>query len=261
MINKDTPSDRKMPRITIITVVYNGEDVLEKTIQSVINQKYENIEYIIVDGCSTDSSIDIILKYEEKIDCWISEKDSGIYDAMNKGIKLAAGEWLNFMNAGDVFFDLDVIKDIEFHNNDIGVIYGATNLCYGCNHEKIIKPQNTDHKKTMPFIHQSCFVRTGLMKRYLFDDQNFKLLADKNFFLYISNKGVKYKEIDRIISSCDAYGASSEFSFRKEYEHIVIGYKFNNFFLIPYIAKFPIRVIKHLLKKTISKDTLNRFRK
>jgi glycosyltransferase involved in cell wall biosynthesis len=89
----------------VVTVVYNGETDLEETILSVLTQTYENIEYIIVDGASTDRTLDIIKKYEGRIDCWISEKDNGIYDAMNKGVALASGERINFMNAGDRFWE------------------------------------------------------------------------------------------------------------------------------------------------------------
>jgi cellulose synthase/poly-beta-1,6-N-acetylglucosamine synthase-like glycosyltransferase len=90
------------PLISIVTVVYNGEAFLEETILSVINQAYDNVEYIIIDGGSTDRTIDIIKKYEDKLDYWISESDDGIYDAMNKGIDLVTGEWVNFVNSSDV---------------------------------------------------------------------------------------------------------------------------------------------------------------
>ena len=89
------------PTISIITVSYNSKNVIEETILSVINQTYEKIEYIIIDGGSTDGTIDIIKKYENQITHWISEPDFGIYDAMNKGIGLANGNWVNFMNCGD----------------------------------------------------------------------------------------------------------------------------------------------------------------
>ena len=91
------------PLVTIITVVFNGEAYLEETIQSVINQTYDNVEYIIIDGGSTDGTLDIIKKYENQIDYWISEKDHGIYDAFNKGISLAQGTLVGIQNADDYF--------------------------------------------------------------------------------------------------------------------------------------------------------------
>ena len=91
------------PLITIITVAYNAVKDIENTILSVLNQTYPNIEYIIIDGGSTDGTLDIIKKYEDKISYWVSEPDKGIYDAMNKGTLKATGVWLNFMNAGDTF--------------------------------------------------------------------------------------------------------------------------------------------------------------
>ena len=114
------------PKISVITVVYNDKEGLEKTIQSVLSQTYGNVEYIVVDGRSTDGTVDVIKKYEQEIDIWVSEPDEGIYDAMNKGIKMASGEWLNFMNAGDVFYDENVlfkafsidIKNKEFMYSD-----------------------------------------------------------------------------------------------------------------------------------------------
>lgn len=97
-------------KLSVITVVYNGEAFLEDTIKSIINQTYENIEYIVIDGASTDGTLNIIKKYEDKIDYWVSESDLGIYDAMNKGIDVASGEFINFLNAGDRFVDEHVWK-------------------------------------------------------------------------------------------------------------------------------------------------------
>lgn len=91
--------------ISVVTVSYNAVATIEQTLLSVINQTYPNIEYIIIDGGSTDGTVDIIKKYADEIVYWISEPDKGIYDAMNKGIKKANGEWINFINAGDSYYD------------------------------------------------------------------------------------------------------------------------------------------------------------
>ena len=85
--------------VTVVTVVFNDAEHIEETINSVINQTYDNVEYLVIDGGSTDGTLDILGKYDDQIDYWVSESDKGIYDAMNKGIDLATGEWLNFMNS------------------------------------------------------------------------------------------------------------------------------------------------------------------
>ena len=98
------------PMISIITVVFNGEKYLEQTIQSVINQTYDNVEYILIDGGSTDGTVDIIKKYGVQIDYWISESDSGIYDAWNKGLSLATGDIIGFCNADDFYEQTTLVK-------------------------------------------------------------------------------------------------------------------------------------------------------
>ena len=107
--------ERNNPLISVVTVSYNAVSVIEQTIFSVINQTYPNVEYIIIDGGSTDGTVDIIKKYADKITYWVSEPDKGIYDAMNKGIELATGEWINFMNAGDSFYSFSILELIFGH--------------------------------------------------------------------------------------------------------------------------------------------------
>ena len=106
-----------MLKITFITVCYNAIDTLEKTILSIINQTYPNIEYIIIDGASTDGTVDIIKKYEHKLSYWISEPDKGIYDAMNKGLKRATGDYINFMNADDILLHIPY-EELKLISND-----------------------------------------------------------------------------------------------------------------------------------------------
>ena len=121
------------PLITVVTVVYNGVEFLEKTILNVLGQDYPNIDYIIIDGGSTDGTLDIIRKYEDKISKWISEPDQGIYDAMNKGIKLATGEWINFMNAGDYFYEKETLYKVfggSERYDGVDILYGNTEYDY-----------------------------------------------------------------------------------------------------------------------------------
>ncbi len=174
------------PLISIITVVFNGEKYLEQTIQSVINQSYDNVEYIIVDGGSTDGTVDIIKKYEEQIDYWVSEEDEGIYDAMNKGIKVFKGDYINFLNAGDSFVNKDVLNDI-FNNNDnyADVIYGAISLRdYNMKFITYVNPKkftkfNLMFWGTGTLCHQAMFVNKNIVVDY---SLNYKLKGELNWY-------------------------------------------------------------------------------
>ncbi|MDD4777380.1 MAG: glycosyltransferase family 2 protein [Fermentimonas sp.] len=115
-----------MKKLSIITVTFNAEQTLERTLRSVSSQSYPDIEHIIVDGKSTDSTIDLVHKYENDKLKWISEPDNGLYDAMNKGIKMATGNYLCFLNAGDTFFAEDTVELIMLSNSSADIIYGET---------------------------------------------------------------------------------------------------------------------------------------
>ena len=163
------------PLISIITVVYNDIDSIEKTISSVLSQTYTNIEYIVIDGNSTDGTVEIINKYDNQISYWISEDDKGIYDAMNKGILNVNGEWINFMNSGDFFYDNDVISKIFTEEKDyenVSIIYGDHQI-RRLEHSEIFKALPLHlFWKCMPFSHQSMFIKTELMKINLYDLTN-----------------------------------------------------------------------------------------
>ena len=172
-----------LPTLTVITVVRNCVDIIESTILSVINQSYSNIEYIIIDGKSTDGTIDIIKKYEDKISFWTSEEDAGIYDAMNKGISNANGKFVNFMNAGDVFINVNICKLIadQILKNDFNVIYGDVVARSDINNSEILvraKPLNKIWAGII-FCHQSAFIKLSNLKETPFD-LKFKIVADFN---------------------------------------------------------------------------------
>lgn len=198
------------PLVSIITVVYNGEKYLEETILNVINQSYDNVEYIIIDGGSTDGTLDIIKKYENMIDYWVSEKDAGIYDAMNKGIDLVSGEWINFMNAGDKFYNKRTLLEI-FNKNyfleDIKIIYGDLNIDYGTHMNKLKAKTLNYLYKGMVFSHQSCFVESDYHKNNKFELQ-YKIASDFNLIYNAYLEKNIFKYINSTISTIIPYGLS-----------------------------------------------------
>lgn len=186
------------PKISVITVVYNDKEGLEKTIQSVLSQTYDNIEYIIVDGGSTDGSVDIIKKYQNRIGKWISEPDEGIYDAMNKGVGLSSGEWLNFMNAGDVFCDNKVL-DCIFEKNMpeyIQFIYSDYWLEGADKKEKFLRIANRD---IGTILHQSSIYRKQLHEKYgLYLITHPYTVSDLLFFLSVPSEN--FYKTSKVIS-------------------------------------------------------------
>lgn len=181
-------------KITVVTVCYNAGAELEETIISVLNQDYPDLEYIIIDGGSTDGSIDIIHKYADRLAYLVSEPDKGIYDAMNKGIAAATGDYINFMNAGDRFASNDVISCI-FSNldKDTGVIYG--DVFYKINggqERRKPRPLNKLWQRAS-ICHQAAFIRNIPGKTKY--NTKYKIAADHDLFCqlyYIDNWQFKY---------------------------------------------------------------------
>lgn len=204
-----------MEKITIITVTYNCEKVIEETILNVLSQDYTNIEYIIVDGASTDGTLDILNKYKDKLSKIVSEPDKGVYDAMNKAAKLAKGEWVNFMNAGDTFVSCDVVtKLFEKDHSQAGVVFGDT-ISVNRNVEFPIRYNvNWWRHKYMPSCHQSIFVRRDVLLRYPFntayhiaaDIDSFKRMkSDKIIFDYAPVFVARYDTTEGISQNPNEY--------------------------------------------------------
>lgn len=252
-MNSQKKSYDNKPLISIITVVYNGEKHLEETILSVLNQTYDNIEYIIIDGGSTDGTVEIIKKYEERIDYWVSERDSGIYDAMNKGIDVVSGEWINFMNVGDSFFD-DNVLDVVFTKNkfeNIDVIYGNHKVVYP-NKTRIAEAGSMrDIWKGSQFCHQSSFIYSTFHKSKRYNICN-KIGADFEFFYTAFKNGAKFGYVDVVMTNYAAGGISDV----KRVESVVERWNIidksikTNFYYIWLIIK---EMLKHQIKKLIKK--------
>lgn len=162
-----------MAKISIITVTFNCQGTIESTINSILMQDFSNFELIIIDGASTDGTLNVINKYKSRIKCIVSEPDNGIFDAMNKGIERATGDFVLFMNSGDTFVNNHVLSLINF-DKEYGVIYG--NMVINFRNKKLeCKPEpffkSKDYIKTMGICHQCIFVRTDLAKHYKFSQE------------------------------------------------------------------------------------------
>jgi glycosyltransferase involved in cell wall biosynthesis len=207
-------SARNKPLISIITVVFNGSETIESTIQSVLCQSYLDIEFVVVDGKSTDDTLSTLQKYETKIDVLVSEPDQGIYDAMNKGIAKASGDWLLFLNAGDHFYDNSTIeKFVNFLeiNRSYELIFGDV---------FIINKDGTKYigylKNNIPFLirkmicHQCIFYSKEIFSRIGLFDTKYRLSADFEHLLRVKYGGLRIAKIPEIIVRYKLDGISAE---------------------------------------------------
>jgi glycosyltransferase involved in cell wall biosynthesis len=219
-------------KISIITPTFNSAETLETTILSVLNQTYKNIEYIIIDGASTDKTLEIVADYQKKIPLTlISEPDRGLYDAMNKGVKSAHGDWILFLNSDDYFYSPDsLLKVRPYLDDDADIVYGATEFRYA-NFGSVRPPRPmSDLWKKMPFNHQSSLTRRSWLLRHPFDLE-YHLAADYDFLIYAYKNGANFREADVVISSFGSGGASTKYQGQaiREYEIILKRYKLSNY--------------------------------
>lgn len=194
-------------KLSIITVNYNDAEGLEHTIRSVTSQTFRDFEFIVIDGGSTDNSVDIIKKYEKQIDFWVSEKDGGIYPGMNKGLKQAKGEYVNFMNGGDRYHSPDVLENIFRLKTNADIITGT--------HAGSPHPNVGEGGVTMLDLytgaidHQASFIRREIAIRHPYDEK-YRIVSDWKFFieaLIIDNCSFYYTDI--IVVDVDMTGISN----------------------------------------------------
>lgn len=206
-----------MLSLSVITVCYNAEESIEKTMQSVLSQSYENIEYLIIDGLSTDSTLDIVRKYQEKYHNirLISEKDSGIYNAMNKGVSYAQGEYIYYLNSGDLFPEETTVEQVmqKLEKNRTDILYGNIDVDYGTHKNRIRYAEQKRLKKLwialgITVCHQAVFAKTSLVKERGFDE-SFKLWADQEWMMQLLKKKVTVETIEMPVCIYDGFGASS----------------------------------------------------
>lgn len=262
------------PLVSIITVVYNGEDYLESTINSVFNQSYPHIEYIIIDGASTDKTLDIIHHYSDRLDYWISEPDHGIYDAMNKGISVAKGELIGLINCGDSYTPDAVSEVVKLYQQSLTespyqVITGAM---YRFDAEKDLKFKISKDQATldsrinrgMPINHPATFVSRATYQKLGLFKTNYRICGDYDliFRLYHSPL-VKFKFTDTVLAYMSLGGISERLSSVgiRCREHFQIRNsqlsKLHNFYLAT--TWYVRTTTKFMLKKIISNSIMSRY--
>ena len=204
-----------MPKVSIITINYNNNEGLKKTVESVFAQTFTNYEYIIIDGGSTDGSKSIIEQVENKLSYWVSEEDHGIYHAMNKGILKATGEYLMFLNSGDYFYSNESLSKLLENNHEEDIIYGNKLMKSINGSEWVFK---TPDELTFGYLLKSSLPhQSALIKRALFDktglyNENYKIISDWEFFIKaICVFNCSYHYVKEVIAVFNMEGISAQF--------------------------------------------------
>jgi glycosyltransferase involved in cell wall biosynthesis len=216
-------------KVSIVTVIYNAVGKIEPTLQSVLGQKYSNIEYIVIDGESTDGTLEVINRYRNRIDMVISEKDNGIYDALNKGVLKATGDWIGIMNAGDVFADENVLSKV-FRNDrnleGVDVIYGDAVSVDGSVEVLCKASENIDDLKKGPcYRHGASFVKSTVHKKYLFDVAKKSILEfalDYEQIYRMYRNGCSFRKISFPVVNYELRGVSTVSPFKITYYNYLI---------------------------------------
>lgn len=208
------------PKISVVTICFNAEKYIEETIQSVLHQDYSNIEYLIIDGASKDTTMQIVNKYSSKISFILSEKDTGIYDAMNKGIAHATGEFIIFMNAGDRFYTSTSVREAVKKSNKAAIFYGEAMYTDDTGKELALMSEIRNRKlpmqldwKSMQFgmivSHQAIFVSTHIIDKY---NLQYRYSSDIDWLIRALKKvnPSQTQNTGLIIAACRMGGASQQ---------------------------------------------------
>lgn len=197
------------PLVSVITIVYNGERYIEDSIRSVINQSYKNIEYIIIDGGSSDNTVSLIKKYEKQIAFWISEKDKGISDAFNKGIARATGKIIGLLNSDD-WYEKDTIAKAIASIEDYDAVYGDLQLWKANEKDFMVKGDHRLLTREMTINHPTVFVRREYYTRFGSFDTQYKAAMDYELVLRFMVNKCKFKYIPEVLANMRWQGNSDK---------------------------------------------------
>jgi len=243
-------------KITVITINLNNAEGLRRTIESVSNQRYSEIEHIIIDGGSTDGSLNVIKEYSDKIDFWVSEKDNGIYDAMNKAISISSGYYLNFLNSGDHYSNPLSLEMLISKSANEDIIYGNIRVVEKDTNwiKKYPLRLNFKYFKIDTLPHPASLIKRVLFEKYGLYDTNLQIVADWKFFiLSIVKHKASYAYLDKEIAHFYFDGISSNPKYKDLIQHerestlikyfpirirlLNLKYQIKNVFKFPYLWK------------------------
>ncbi len=247
---------KNTPTLSIITIYYNIKDEIERTCESIINQSWQGFEWIVVDGGSTDGTLDVLEKYKNRINIFISEKDNGVYNAMNKGIKRATGEWLNFMNGGDCFAANDVLEkvfvgrkynaDVLYGNVRIKELDGASVI------RKYTDQLDIKYFQNNTICHQASFIRRCLFDKYGMYDEHYRFASDWEKFIVFCKENCCFKYLNFLIANFYRGGISDDW--RNNNKHIIEKVSvLDRHYLSDDVLKFSIVIACYNGKKYLSK--------
>ena len=188
------------PLVSIITIVYNGEKYIEGAILSVLDQSYSNIEYIVVDGGSTDGTISIINKYRSRIQKFVSEKDRGISDAFNKGIKMAKGEWIGILNADD-WYERDAVEIVMTNSQGADLIYGDMKLWNNDQPDFVLKGNHSLLESEMTLNHPTVFVKKSCYDQLGLFDERYRCAMDYDMLLRLKVNGARFVYVSHVVAN------------------------------------------------------------
>ncbi len=200
------------PLVSIITIVLNGAQELRQTLDSVLQQTYELVEYIVIDGGSTDGTVEILKEYEPHLDYWTTEKDGGISDAFNKGIRKAGGEIVGLLNAGD-WYEPDTVQQVVAvfqSDRNIGVICGSLQFWKGNRKEYLCRSVPHLLEREMSVTHPTCFVRRDLYAKVGPFSLDYKLAMDYEMLLRLKKSGCRFVSLERVLANMQHNGVSEE---------------------------------------------------
>lgn len=261
-------------KVSIITIAFNSVASIERTIQSVLNQSYKDIEYIIVDGASKDGTLDIVKKYEPLFEgrlFWSSERDKGIYDAMNKGIRKSSGELIGIVNSDDWLENNAVEKMVELANKTPNyekcILCGSLKFHYQDGTEQLMESNEARFHQGMKkdslnygAYHPSMFVGRDVYNTIGLFDDHLRVIADSDFISRCYKGGIKFEFTKAVINNMSDGGASNSMNLKKRIPDMVYSCKKNGFGSVRTAIKTSLYFLKLVLKSLLGESIIRRLR-